>query len=316
MNSDDVRIDKTHLKIKKIKIILTLLCSYLVVEIVAGYITGSLALLADASHMFADVFGVALVLFAMLFSRKPATPKHTYGFYRTEILSTLTNSVILLIVSFFIIFEAYRRIFSPHEIQSFNMLIVAIVGIIVNLVGFVLLKEGHVHQNPASVDSIYNHFDDFKKTEDLHVQSARLELLSDLVGSFAIVVSALVIFFTGFWFVDSLASFGLALFIIPRTWSLLRRSVVVLMESSPPNLPYDEIKKSILQIKGVTGIFDLHIWSITSGITALSAHVIVLDLNRSQAILQDINSLLDMRFKLTHTTIQIEKYHTIYDAKR
>ncbi len=309
-------IDKTHLKIKKVKTVLALLCSYLVVEVVAGYITGSLALLADASHMFADVFGVALVLFAILFSRKPATPKHTYGFYRTEILSTLTNSVILLIVSFFIIFEAYRRILSPHEIQSFNMLIVAIGGIIVNLVGFILLKEGHVHQNPASVTPIHNHFDDFRKTDDLHMQSARLELLSDLLGSFAIVISALVIVFTGFWFVDSLVSFGLALFIIPRTWSLLRRSVVVLMESSPPNLPYDEIKKSILQIKGVTGIFDLHIWSITSGITALSAHVIVLDLNRSQAILQDINSLLDIRFKISHTTIQIEKYHTIYDAKR
>lgn len=309
-------IDKTHLKIKKVKTVLALLCSYLVVEVVAGYITGSLALLADASHMFADVFGVALVLFAILFSRKPATPKHTYGFYRTEILSTLTNSVILLIVSFFIIFEAYRRIFSPHEIQSFNMLIVAIGGIIVNLVGFILLKEGHIHQNPASVNPIYNHFDDFKKTDDLHMQSARLELLSDLLGSFAIVISALVIVFTGFWPVDSLVSFGLALFIIPRTWSLLRRSVVVLMESSPPNLPYDEIKKSILQIKGITGIFDLHIWSITSGITALSAHVIVLDLNRSQAILQDINSLLDIRFKITHTTIQIEKYHTIYDAKQ
>ena len=309
-------IDKTHLMIKKVKTVLALLCSYLVVEVVAGYITGSLALLADASHMFADVFGVALVLFAILFSRKPATPKHTYGFYRTEILSTLTNSVILLIVSFFIIFEAYRRIFSPHEIQSFNMLIVAIGGIIVNLVGFILLKEGHVHQNPASVNPLYNRFDDFKKTDDLHMQSARLELLSDLLGSFAIVISALVIVFTGFWPVDSLVSFGLALFIIPRTWSLLRRSVVVLMESSPPNLPYDEIKKSILQIKGVTGIFDLHIWSITSGITALSAHVIVLDLNRSQAILQDINSLLDIRFKITHTTIQIEKYHTIYDAKQ
>ena len=312
----DVKIDKTHLKIKKIKTVLVLLCSYLFVEVVAGYMTGSLALLADASHMFADVFGVALVLFAILFSRKPPTPKHTYGFYRTEILSTLTNSVILLIVSFFIIFEAYRRIFSPHEIQSFNMLIVAIGGIIVNLVGFILLKEGHVHQNPESVNPTYNHFDDFKKTDDLHMQSARLELLSDLLGSFAIVISALVIVFTGFWFVDSLVSFGLALFIIPRTWSLLRRSVVVLMESSPPNLPYDEIKKSILQIKGVTGIFDLHIWSITSGITALSAHVIVLDLTRSQAILQDINSLLDIRFKITHTTIQIEKYHTIYDAKR
>jgi cobalt-zinc-cadmium efflux system protein len=314
--NNNVGIDRTNLKIKKIKIILILLCSYLVVEVIAGYITGSLALLADASHMFADVFGVTLVLFAILFSRKPATPKHTYGFYRTEILSTLTNGVVLLIVSFFIIFEAYRRILSPHEIQSFNMLIVAVVGIIVNLIGFILLKEGHVHQNSASGNSMYNHFDDFKKTEDLHIQSAKLELLSDMVGSFAIIISALVIIFTDFWFVDSLVSFGLALFIIPRTWSLLRRSVVVLMESSPSSLPYDEIKKSILQIKGVTGIFDLHIWSITSGITVLSAHVIVLDLNRSHAILQDINSLLDIRFKITHTTIQLEKYHTIHDAKR
>ncbi len=314
--NNNLGIDKTNLKIKKIKIILALLCSYLVVEVLAGYITGSLALLADASHMFADVFGVALVLFAILFSRKPATPKHTYGFYRTEILSTLINSVILLIVSFFIIFEAYRRILSPHEIQSFDMLIVAIVGVIINLIGFILLKDGHVHQNSEYGNSMYNHFDDFKKTEDLHIQSAKLELLSDMVGSFAIIISALVIIFTDFWFIDSLVSFGLALFIIPRTWSLLKRSVVVLMESSPSNLPYDEIKNSILQIKGVTGIFDLHIWSITSGITALSAHVIVLDLNRSQTILQDINSLLDMRFKITHTTIQLEKYHTIHDTKR
>ena len=314
--NNNLGIDKTNLKIKKIKIILILLCSYLIAEVIAGYITGSLALLADASHMFADVFGVTLVLFAILFSRKPATPKHTYGFYRTEILSTLTNSVILLIVSFFIIFEVYRRILSPHEIQSFNMLIVATVGVIVNLMGFLLLKEGNVHQNSAYGNSMYIHFDDFKKTEDLHIQSAKLELLSDMVGSFAIIVSAVVIIFTDFWFIDSLVSFGLALFIIPRTWSLLRRSVVVLMESSPSSLPYDEIKKSILQIKGVTGIFDLHIWSITSGITALSAHVIVLDLNRSQAILQDINSLLDIRFKITHTTIQLEKYHTIHDAKR
>jgi len=312
----EVGIDKSHLKIKKLKIVLVLLCSYLVVEVVGGYITGSLALLADASHMFADIFGVGLVLFATLFSRKPATPIHTYGFHRTEILSTLTNSVILLIISIFIIYESYRRIFSPHEIQSFNMLIIAVVGLIINLVGFYLLKDGHVHQNSSSANPISNHFDDFKKNEDLHMQSARLELLSDTLGSFAIIISAVIIVFTDLWIVDSIISFGLALFIIPRTWYLLKRSVDVLMESSPSNLPYDEIKKSILQIKGVTGIFDLHIWSITSGINALSAHVVVMDLNRSHAILQDINSLLDKRFKITHTTIQIEKYHTINDEPR
>jgi cobalt-zinc-cadmium efflux system protein len=313
----NVKVDRTRLKIKKLKIVLVLLCSYLVVEVVAGYITGSLAILADASHMLADVFGIGLVLFATLYSKKPATPLHTYGFYRTEILSSLTNSVILLFISTFIIFEAYRRIFSPHEIQSFNMLVVAIVGLLVNLVGFILLKEEHSPQSSSAVNTISDHFDHFQKIDGLHMQSARLELLSDMLGSFAIIISAIVIVFTNFWVIDSIASFGLALFIIPRTWHILKRSVVVLMESSPSNLPYDEIKKSILEIKGVTGIFDLHIWSITSGINALSAHVIVMDLNRSHVILQDINSLLDTKFKITHTTIQIEKYHhTINDEKR
>ncbi len=260
--------------------------------------------------MFADVFALVLALFATMFSRKPATPVHTYGFYRTEILTSLANSVILLLVSIFVIFEAYHRIFIPHQIQSFNVFIVASIGLMVNLIGFKLLGEEHLHQN-VHRNSKPHPQESPEETRSLHIYGARLELLGDILGSIAIISSAILISITNFWWIDPLVSFGLAFFIIPRTWLLLRRSVFILMESSPSHLPYSEIKNSILQVKGITGIFDLHIWSITSGIYALSAHVIVFDLNRSHEILHEVNSVLEKKFNITHTTIQIEKYHTI-----
>lgn len=287
------------------------MCLYFIVEIISGYITGSLALLADALHMFADVFALVLALFATMFSRKPATPVHTYGFYRTEILTSLANSVILLLVSIFVIFEAYHRIFIPHQIQSFNVFIVASIGLMVNLIGFKLLGDEQLHQNFLHRNSKPHTQDSSEETRSLHIYGARLELLGDILGSIAIISSAILISITNLWLIDPLVSFGLALFIIPRTWLLLRRSVFILMESSPSHLPYAEIKNSILQVKGITGIFDLHIWSITSGIYALSAHVVVFDLNKSHEILLEVNSVLEKKFNITHTTIQIEKYHTI-----
>lgn len=286
---------------------------YLVVEIVAGFITGSLALIADALHMFADVFGISLVLAAALFSKRPATPVHTYGFYRSEILSSLVNCIILLLVSIFIIYEAYQRIFVPHDIQSSYMLIVALIGLIVNLFGISLLKGTSLHQDHLSDKRGTLASDNIKKTDSLHIQAAKLELFSDLLGSVAIIVGAILIYYTNFILVDSIISLGLAIFIIPRVWYLLQKSVSILMESSPSSLSYNDIRNSILRIKGVTGIFDLHIWSITSDIIALSAHVVVFDMGRSQEILNEINSLLEKGFKISHTTIQIEKYHTVND---
>lgn len=280
----------------------------------AGFITGSLALIADALHMFADVFGISLVLVASLFSKKPATPVHTYGFYRSEILSSLANCVILLLVSIFIIFEAYQRIFDPYEIQSSYMLVVAIIGLIVNIFGISLLRGTHLHQDHLNDRPDTLRSGTVKKTDSLHIQAAKLELFSDLLGSIAIIIGAILIYYTNFILVDSIISFGLAIFIIPRVWYLLQRSVSILMESSPSNLSYNDIKDSILHIKGVTGLFDLHIWSITSDITALSAHIVVFDLSKSHEILQEINSLLEKKFKISHTTIQIEKYHKVDDG--
>lgn len=292
--------------------VVVILTIYLAIEIVAGYITGSLALIADALHMFADVFGISLVLVASMFSKKPPTPLHTYGFYRSEILSSLANCVILLLISIFIIFEAYRRIFEPHIIDSSFMLIVAIVGLVVNLFGLGLLKGTHTPTHSMFSESTPEH-SNLGKTDALHIQGARLELISDLLGSIAIIVGAVLIFYTNYYLIDSMISFGLALFIIPRVWYLLQRSVSILMESSPSSLLYREIKDSILKIKGVTGVFDLHIWSITSGNIALSAHIVIFDSTKSQEILQEINSLLEKKFEIHHTTIQIEKYHTVDD---
>ena len=283
---------ETSIETRRLKIVVVILTIYLAVEIVAGYITGSLALIADALHMFADVFGISLVLVASLFSKKPPTPLHTYGFYRSEILSSLANCVILLLISIFIMFEAYQRIFEPRDIESSFMLIVAIIGLIVNLIGLRLLKGTHTHAHADHTFSASTQeHDKLGKTDALHIQGAKLELFSDLLGSIAIIVGAVLIYYTDYYLIDSIISFGLALFIIPRVWYLLQRSISILMESSPSSLLYKDIKDSILQIRGVTGMFDLHIWSITSGNIALSAHIVIFDSTKSQEILQEINSL-------------------------
>jgi cobalt-zinc-cadmium efflux system protein len=209
-------------------------------------------------------------------------------------------------------FEAYRRIFEPHHIESSFMLIVAIIGLIVNLIGLRLLKGTHAHTEHTFSESTQEH-NNLGRTDALHIQGAKLELFSDLLGSIAIIVGAVLIYYTDYYLIDSIISFGLALFIIPRVWYLLQRSISILMESSPSSLLYKDIKDSILQIRGVTGVFDLHIWSITSGNIALSAHIVIFDSTKSQEILREINSLLEKKFGIYHTTIQIEKYHTVDD---
>jgi len=326
-----VEIVKNTLKIKKLKIVLILLASYLIVEILAGFYTGSLALLADAGHMLTDTFGIGIALIAAIYSRKEATPIHTFGFFRTEILASLINSIILSLLSIIIIHEAYRRIFEPVEIQSMPMIVVAIVGLIVNIAGMYILRgeRVHDHQNKehnnkldivssfsssesGNASNNHNHLAE-KHSDDLNIQGARLELLSDTIGSIGVIVGGIIIAITGIRLVDPLISIGLALFILPRIFTLLRKSVHILMEGVPSNISYEIIQQALLQIKGVTGVFDLHIWSITSGLHALSAHVVIMDTSSSYNILHDINSLLEKRFNITHSTIQIEKFHPTND---
>ena len=290
--------------ISKLKVVLSLTLTYLIIQIIGGLSINSLALIADAGHMLIDVGGLTLVLFTVSYTRKPATPQRTYGFYRMEILSSLANSILLILISIYIFYESYRRILEPAQIQSFTMLIIAALGLAVNLVGILLLRgQSHVH-----------HYDSNKKDENLNVKGLYLELLSDGLGSTGVIGAAIIIITTKFYLADPIISIGLALFIIPRTWSLMKKSIHILMEGVPANISHEEVRKSILNIKGVTGLFDLHIWTITSGINALSAHVVIIDQSKSQAILHEINSLLEKKFEIIHATIQIESYHSESDT--
>lgn len=288
-------------RISKLKVVLILTATYFVAEIIGSLVTNSLALLADAGHMLTDVGGLALSLLAIHYTRRKATPQRTYGFYRVEILVSLANSVALILLSIYIFYEGYHHIFQPPEISSIPMTIIGGFGLIINLAGMKILG-GHSH-------SEHHDHDDHHEEENLNMKGARLEVLSDMIGAVGVIVTGIIIFTTKFYLADALFSIGLALFILPRTWSLMKKSINILMEGSPSNIDYEEVKNAILQVKGVTGIFDLHIWTITSGMDALSAHVVTLDIAKSQAIIVEIRSILENRFNIIRSTLQIETYH-------
>jgi cobalt-zinc-cadmium efflux system protein len=259
---------------------------FLVVEVVGALWTGSLALLADAGHMLADVGGLTLSLLAVRFARKPPTPAHTYGFLRMEILAALINGVVLFGVAALILYEAYRRLWAAPPILAGPMLVIAVLGLSVNLGGMWLLHRG--------------------AGESLTLRSAYLELLSDALGSLGVILAAVVIQTAGFLLADPLISALIALFILPRTWRLLRQAVHILMEGVPPHLDLGEIEAAMRGAHGVRTVHDLHVWTLTSGKEAMSAHVLVDDLADSQHILADLQHLLRQRFGIEHTTIQLE----------
>jgi cobalt-zinc-cadmium efflux system protein len=297
------------LQVRRLKIVLLLSSSYLAAAIFIVLVTDSLALLSEAGHMLADVGGLALALFAINYTRKPATPKRTYGFYRLEILASLANSVVLILLSVYILYEAIRRIFEPPEIQGFPIIIAAAIGIVVNFIGARLLSrdggsEGTEHFHEHKEDEGIK---DTQHEEILNVKAVYLETLSDTLGAAGVIAAGVIILTTKFYLADPIISIGLALFMLPRTWSIMKKAIHILMEGSPANVPHEEVKKAILKIRGVTGVFELHIWTITSGMHALSAHIVVIDPSKSQAILQVINAILEKQFKITHSTIQIER---------
>ncbi len=301
-------------RVAKLKTVLLLTSFYFVVEVVGAISTGSLALLSDAGHMFADVGGLALILFAINYTRKPPTLKHTYGFYRIEILAALLNGMILILISVYILYEAYVRIFQPPEIQALPVIIVAAVGLGVNFTGMRLLGSSvHPHKDSHAAHShlqiAKNHKEEHKE-DNLGVKSAYLHILSDTLGAAGVIIAGVIMLATRFYMADPLISIGLAVFILVRLRSLIKESIHILMEGVPANISPEEVKNTILEIKGVTGVFDLHIWTITSGMNAISAHVVIINRNRPETILQEINAVLEKKFKINHATIQIEPYHS------
>jgi cobalt-zinc-cadmium efflux system protein len=267
-------------------IVLALTAFYLLAEVIGGLLTNSLALLADAGHMLADVLGLAMALFAIRFAQRPATPAKTYGFYRTEILAALVNSVVLFGIAGFILYEAWRRFQAPPEIQSLPMLLVAAGGIVVNLLGIWLLHAG--------------------ARESLNMQGAFLEVFSDLLGSIGVIAAAVIIYSTGWWPADPLVSVAIGLFILPRTWRLLKSAVDVLLEATPSHLDLSQIAAAMGGVPGVTSVHDLHIWTITSGFVAMSGHVLAQD-RPSGDVLHDLQVLLRRRFAIEHATLQVER---------
>ena len=269
----------------RLMIVLGLTTTYLIIEVVGGLLTNSLAMLADAGHMLTDVLGLAMALFAIRFAQKPATPAKTYGFYRAEILAAVANGVLLFGVAIYILYEAYQRFREPQAIDSLPMLLVAIGGLIVNVIGAWLLMGG--------------------SSESLNIRGAFLEVISDLLGSLGVIIAAIVIYFTGWWQVDPLISVGIGLFILPRTWTLLKSALDVLLEATPSDIDVQELEQAMLAVPGVVSAHDLHVWTITSGFVAMSGHVEATG-RPSADVLHDLQVLLRDQFKIEHATLQVE----------
>lgn len=271
----------------RLKLVLGLTLTYLAAEVIGGILTNSLALLADAGHMLTDVGGLAFALFAINIAQRPASERRTYGYYRAEILAALANAVILIFVSLYILYEAWQRFQTPPEVSSKPMLIVAIIGLIINIVGMVILRKG--------------------SQESLNMKGAYFEVLSDMLTSIGVIIAAIIMLTTGWYYADPIISAGIGLFILPRTWILLKDAVNILLEGVPGDVNMVKLKTSFSAIPGIITVHDLHVWSLTSGMNAMSAHVVI----KEDIIANDILSLIKTKmrdeFKITHTTIQLEK---------
>lgn len=266
--------------------VLALTSAYMVAEVVAGFWTGSLALLADAGHMLADVGGLALALLAITYAERPATPRRTYGYHRVEILATLANGVALIALSLFIFYEAFDRLRNPPEVASRAMLLVAALGLVINIVGVVLLQSG--------------------SGESLNVKGAYLEVLSDAVASLGVMAAAGIMALTGWYAADPLISAAIGLFILPRTWSLLASAVNVLLEGVPEDIDPDALRALVSTIPGVSNVHDLHVWSLTSGVNAVSLHAVLSETADFPSTLAEIHHQLTRNFPLHHATVQLE----------
>ncbi|MBK8527684.1 MAG: cation transporter [Rubrivivax sp.] len=265
---------------------LGLTSTFLIAEVIAGVVFQSLALLADAAHMFTDAAALAIAVAAVRIARRPADAKRTYGYHRFEILAAAFNAVLLFGVALYILYEAYRRFNAPAEVQPLGMLVVATLGLAVNLLSMRFLQSG--------------------KDTSLNVKGAYLEVWADMLGSIGVIVAALVIRFTGWAWVDTLVAVGIGLWVLPRTWVLLKESLNILLEGAPEGVDVDEVGRTMLAVPGVTGVHDLHVWVLTSGKNALTAHVVHAANIEGSALIEPLKEMLADRFKVFHTTLQVE----------
>jgi cobalt-zinc-cadmium efflux system protein len=275
---------------RRLKIVLVVTASVIVVQVVGAVLSGSLALLADAGHMVTDAAAVGLALSASYVAMLPPSSRRTYGFHRAEILAALVNAVVLLVVCTFLIWSGIRRLVEPVEIEGDLMLGFATVGLVANAVSLTILAR--------------------RKDSSLNMRGAYLEVLSDLLGSVAVVAAAFVVLTTGFLRADSIATLLIAAMILPRSFALLRDAVDVLLEASPRHVDLDQVRAHLLEVPGVVDVHDLHAWTITSGMPVLSVHVTVTDTCLAErgvgSLLDEFSACVASHFDVDHATFQIE----------
>lgn len=266
---------------------LALTGGFLLAEVAGSFLTGSLALLSDAAHMLTDAAALAIALVAVWIARRPADRKRTWGYRRFEVLAAAFNASLLFLVALYILHEAWRRFRAPAEVQSLGMLAVAAAGLAVNWLSMRLLAGG--------------------SGQSLNMKGAYLEVWSDLLGSVAVILGAGVIWLTGWAWVDPALGVGIALWVLPRTWTLLGEATNVLLEGVPEGVDLDAIERAMLDTPGVRGVHDLHVWALSSGKVALSAHVEVeASLAREERLEDALGAMLGERFGITHATVQVE----------
>lgn len=248
--------------------------------------TGSLALLSDAAHMFTDAAALAIALLAVRMGRKAADDAKTYGYARFEILAAAFNAVLLFLVAVYILYEAYRRLTEPQEIASIGMLAVAVAGLVINLVSMRMLSSG--------------------KETSLNLKGAYLEVWADMLGSLGVILGAVVIYFTGWAWVDSLVAVMIGLWVLPRTWTLLSESINVLLEGVPKGVNVVDLRTQLTTFPGVQGVHDLHVWEVASGQISLTTHIVHSQDQDAQKLLLGLRKLIGEKFMIHHVTLQLE----------
>lgn len=270
---------------KKLSFALMLTVAFLVIEVIAGFMTQSLALLSDAAHMFTDAAALAIALAAIKIGKLPADDKRTFGYQRFEILAALFNASMLFMVAIYILYEAYQRFSHPPEIQSMGMLIVAVIGLIINLISMRILFS-------SSQDS-------------LNVKGAYLEVLSDALGSVGVIIGAVLIYFTGWMWVDTVIAVLIGFWVLPRTWILLKQSINILLEGVPEEIDIEKLRNDLLALKGVESIHQLKVWAITSKNIHLTVHLLAPDADRN-VLYQEALEMLSHVHGIREMTLQIE----------
>ena len=275
-----------HSETQRLKWALAISLVYFFAELIAGFLTNSLALLSDAGHMLSDVGAMTLSLFAFRMARRPATHQSTYGFHRVEILAALFNGLTLWLIVGMIFAAAFNRVFSPPVVGSLGMSVVAIIGLLVNIAAAAILHRGHHH--------------------NLNLRGAFLHVVSDAIGSVGAIIAGLIMWTTGWYLADPLISIFIGVLILFSSWTLVRDSLSVLMQAVPKGIRLEEVRQTIESVEGVSKVHDLHVWAVTSDIFTLSAHAVVENGGDFHEVLNGIEDTLKERYNIEHTTIQLE----------